>query len=61
MSIRPEFEGEDRYINNFKEREAILVERYAIRPNKAERALGKLCLNPMWGKLTQIIKGINLS
>jgi len=46
---------EDSYINMFKTSEAILLDRNAIRPNPAKRALAKLCLNSMWGKLTKRI------
>ena len=47
----PEDEGS--YINMFKARERILLDGNAIRPNLAKRALTKLCLNSMWGKLTE--------
>ena len=33
--------------------EGILLDRNNIRPNAAKRALAKLCLNSMWGKLTE--------
>ena len=39
-------------INMFKTSEGILLDRNIIRPNAAKRALAKLCLNSMWGKLT---------
>ena len=44
---------EDSYINMFKASEGILLDRNAIRSNAAKRALAKLCLNSMWGKLTE--------
>ena len=37
----------------FKTNESILLDRNAIRPNAAKRPLAKLCLNSMWGKLTE--------
>jgi len=46
-------EDEDSYINMFKASEGILLDRNAIRPNAAKRALAKLFLNSMWGKLTE--------
>jgi hypothetical protein len=46
-------EDEDRYINAFVASEGILLDRNNIRPNAAKRALAKLCLNSMWGKLTE--------
>ena len=33
--------------------EGIQINRNAIRPNAAKRALVKLCINSMWGKLTE--------
>jgi hypothetical protein len=44
---------EDSYINAFVASEGILLDRSNIRPNAAKRALAKLCLNSMWGKLTE--------
>ena len=49
----PTPEYEDSYINMFKASEGILLDRNAIRSNAAKRALAKLCLNSMWGKLTE--------
>ena len=46
-------EDEDSYINAFMAREGIRLGRKNIRPNAAKRALAKLCLNSMWGKLTE--------
>ena len=46
-------EDEDRYIDNFYGSEGIRLDREAIRPNAAKRGLAKLCLNSMWGKLTE--------
>ena len=46
-------EDEVSYINMFKASEGILLDRNAIRPNDAKRALAKLCSNSMWGKLTE--------
>jgi len=46
-------EYEDSYINMLKAREGILLDRNAIRPKAAKRAVAKLCLNSIWGKLTE--------
>jgi hypothetical protein len=46
-------EDEDRYIRSFRSKEGIELEKTAIKPNAAKRALAKLCLNLMWGKLTE--------
>ena len=46
-------EDEDRYIANFYAGEGILLDKDAIRSNAAKRDLEKLCLNSMWGKLTE--------
>jgi hypothetical protein len=46
-------EDEDRYINEFQESEDILLEKENINLNPANRGLAKLCLNSMWGKLTE--------
>jgi hypothetical protein len=46
-------EEEDRYIQSFEENEGIHLEKDAIGHNPAKRALAKLCLNCMWGKLTE--------
>ena len=40
-------EDEDRYIANFRASECVLLDKYAIRPNAANRGLAKLCLNSM--------------
>ena len=42
-------EDEDRYIAS----EGIRLDKEAIRPNAAKRGLAKICLNSMWGKLTE--------
>jgi hypothetical protein len=42
-------EDEDSYINSFMASEGIQLDRNAIRPTAAKRALAKLCLNSMWG------------
>ena len=46
-------EDEERYVREFHNSEGVLLERDAIRPNAAKRALSKLCLNSLWGKLTE--------
>jgi hypothetical protein len=44
---------EDRYISDFQVSEGILLDRDNIGPNPAKHGLAKLCLNSMWGKLTE--------
>jgi hypothetical protein len=44
---------EDKYISDFRASEGILLERDSIGHNPAKRGLAKLCLNSMWGKLTE--------
>jgi hypothetical protein len=44
---------EDKYISEFQASEGILLDRENIGPNPAKRGLAKLCLNSMWGKLTE--------
>ena len=46
-------EDEDLYIANFRASEGVMLDKDAIRPNAAKRGLAKLCLNSMWGKLTE--------
>ena len=46
-------EDEDSYINAFMASEGIRLRRNNIRHNAAKRALAKLRLNSMWGKLTE--------
>jgi hypothetical protein len=46
-------DDEDRYINTFFESEGVRLDHDAIRPNAAKRGIAKLCLNSMWGKLTE--------
>jgi hypothetical protein len=41
------------YIIEFQESEGILLEKENIGLNPAKRGLAKLCLNLMWGKLTE--------
>jgi hypothetical protein len=45
-------DDEDRFIQTFNDSEGIMLDKDSIRPNAAKRALAKLCLNSMWGKLT---------
>jgi hypothetical protein len=49
----PTREDEDRYIDSFYEREGTRLNKDAIRPNAAKLGLRNLCLNSMWGKLTE--------
>jgi hypothetical protein len=44
---------EDRYIEEFRQTEWILMDRDSIRYNAAKRGLAKLCLNSMWGKFCE--------
>jgi len=46
-------EDEDRYVDSFWQSEGIRLEKEAIMYNAAKRGLTKLCLNSMWGKLTE--------
>jgi hypothetical protein len=46
--------NEDRYIEEFRQSEGILLDRDSIRYNAAKRGLAKLCLNSMWGKFCEI-------
>jgi len=46
-------ESEDRYVESFWQSEGIRLDRECIRFNAAKRGLSKLCLNSMWGKLTE--------
>jgi hypothetical protein len=41
---------EDRYIEEFRKSEGILLDKDSIKYNAAKRGLAKLCLNSMWGK-----------
>ena len=45
--------NEERYIESFWKSEGIRLDREAIKPNAAKRGLAKLCLNSIWGKLTE--------
>jgi len=49
----PTPDDEDTYIDAFWKSEVIRLDKDAIRHNPAKRGLAKLCLNSMWGKLTQ--------
>jgi hypothetical protein len=46
-------EDEERYIQSFRESEVIELEKASIKHNDAKRDLVKLCLNSMWGNLTE--------
>jgi len=41
---------EDRYVEEFRQSEGILLDKDKIEHNASKRALAKLCLNSMWGK-----------
>jgi len=44
---------EERYIESFWKSEWIRLDREAIKPNAAKCGMAKLCLNSIWGKLTE--------
>jgi len=44
---------EELYIETFFKNEGIRLDRECIKSNAAKRGLAKLCLNYMWGKLTE--------
>ena len=43
----------ERYIDNLYARQYVRLERDSLRPNASKQELKKLCLNYMWGKLTE--------
>jgi hypothetical protein len=51
MSVSPD--DEDRYIRQIFESEAFRLDKESISLNASKSALAKLCLNSMWGKLTE--------
>jgi hypothetical protein len=46
-------EGEDSYVRDLNTSEGIALDKEVIRPNPAKPGLTKLCLNSMWGKVTE--------
>jgi hypothetical protein len=50
-------EDDERYVESFWQSEGIRLDRESIVANAARWGLAKLCLNSMWGKLTERIKG----
>jgi hypothetical protein len=44
---------EDRFIPQFFESEGIQLDKESISLNASKRGLARLCLNSMWGKLTE--------
>jgi hypothetical protein len=44
---------EDRYIEEFKQSEGIILDKTQIKYNAAKRGLSKLCLNSLWGKFCE--------
>jgi len=46
-------EDDERYIHSFRECEGIELDKASLKYNAAKRGLAKLCLNSMWGKLTE--------
>jgi len=54
VAIPPRFEPRPTKSDiSFWKSEGIRLNREAIKPNAAKRGLAKLCLNSMWGKLTE--------
>jgi hypothetical protein len=49
----PTPDDEDLYIHQFYRSERILLDKNSIRYNAAKQGVAKLCLNSMWGKLTE--------
>jgi hypothetical protein len=46
-------ESKDRYIQDYHDREGILLDPDRIEVNKTKRNVTKLYLNSLWGKLSQ--------
>jgi len=46
-------EDEELYVEMFWKNEVLSLDRESIRSNAAKRGLAKLCLNSMWGKLSE--------
>jgi hypothetical protein len=46
-------EDEDRYISEFNNSEGDQLDKDAIGPKPSRHVMAKLCLNSMWGKLTE--------
>jgi hypothetical protein len=46
-------EDEERYVESFWQSKGIRLDRESIVANAAKRGLAKLCLNSIWGKLTE--------
>ena len=46
-------EDKERYIQCFMESEGIELDKASMKHNAAKRGLAKICLNSMWGKLTE--------
>jgi hypothetical protein len=44
---------EDRYIEEFKHSEGIILDKTQIKYNAAKHGLSKLCLNSLWGKFCE--------
>jgi len=44
---------EEKYVGSFWKKERISLDRESIKSNAAKQGLAKLCLNSMWGKLTE--------
>lgn len=44
---------QERYVVSFWTSEGIRLDKEPIKANAAKRGLGKLCLNSVWGKLTE--------
>ena len=48
-------EDEELYVESFWKNEGISLEKESIKSNAVKMGLAKLCLNSMWGKLTERI------
>jgi len=44
---------EELYVETYWKKEGIILDKVSIKSKAAKRGLAKLCLNSMWGKLTE--------
>ena len=45
--------NKDQYIESFRQSEGILLDKDSMKHNAAKRGLAELCLNSLWGKMTE--------
>jgi hypothetical protein len=45
---------DDKFVQRFNDSKGIMLDKVSIRPNAEKRALAKLCLNSMLGKLKEL-------